>query len=69
MKDSGRGLARKKSTQGGLGLDIMRYRAAMIGATLEIETVRNRGTTVYCQLSRSTTRKTQPHEPHPANRK
>mgnify|MGYP003589034309 CR=1 FL=1 len=33
-----------------IGLNIMRYRAGMIGATLEIASARNRGTTVNCRL-------------------
>ena len=50
VKDTGRGLAGKKSHTGGLGLDIMRYRAGLIGATLWIDSARNGGTTVNCLL-------------------
>ena len=50
VKDTGRGLAQKKSGGGGLGLDIMHYRAGLIGATLWIDSTRNGGTTVNCLL-------------------
>ena len=36
------------STEGGLGLRIMQYRAEMIGATLEISSAVGKGTTVEC---------------------
>ena len=48
VRDDGRGLAATKSRNGGLGLDIMRYRAGLIGAALWIDSTRNRGTTVNC---------------------
>lgn len=50
VKDTGRGLTGKKSHTGGLGLDIMRYRAGLMGATLWIDSARNGGTTVNCLL-------------------
>jgi PAS domain S-box-containing protein len=50
VRDTGKGIRSKKHTGAGLGLDIMRYRAGMIGATLWIDSVRNQGTTVNCQL-------------------
>ncbi len=50
VRDTGTGLSNKKPRAGGLGLDIMRYRAGLIGATLEIESRPNRGTTVHCRL-------------------
>ncbi len=50
VRDSGKGIPAKKKKNAGLGLDIMRYRAGMIGATLEIESARNQGTAVNCRL-------------------
>ena len=38
---------------GGMGLDIMRYRASLIGATLWIDSQPRRGTTVNCLLPRA----------------
>ena len=50
VRDYGKGISPKKRKGFDLGLDIMRYRAGMIGATLEIDSRRNRGTTVRCRL-------------------
>ena len=50
VRDTGKGIPLKKKTNAGLGLNIMRYRAGMIGATLEIDSARNRGTIVNCRL-------------------
>lgn len=50
VRDTGRGLPAKKKPNVRLGLDIMRYRAGLIGATLEIESARHRGTLVKCLL-------------------
>ena len=50
VRDSGTGLASKKHKRAGLGLEIMKYRANQIGATLEIASTRNQGTTVSCRL-------------------
>ena len=50
VRDTGKGIPSKKKTNAGLGLNIMRYRAGMIGATLEIVSARNRGTAVNCRL-------------------
>ena len=50
VRDTGRGLPARKTDGLGLGLDIMRYRAGLIGATLEIDSQPNRGTTVKCRL-------------------
>ena len=61
VRDNGRGLPARKKTARGLGLDIMRYRAGLIGATLWIDSQPRRGTTVFCLLPRAaTTRKKQP---------
>ena len=53
MRDTGKGIAAKKKTGSGLGLDIMRYRAGLIGATLWIDSQPRRGTTVNCLLPRA----------------
>jgi nitrate/nitrite-specific signal transduction histidine kinase len=34
-----------------MGLDIMRYRAGMIGGSLEVKRAGERGTTVACRFS------------------
>ena len=48
VRDDGIGLARSDDDRSGLGLRIMRYRAARIGARLAIETVESGGTRVRC---------------------
>lgn len=53
VRDNGRGLPARKNNAPGLGLDIMRYRAGLIGATLWIDTQPRRGTTVKCLLPRA----------------
>lgn len=50
VRDTGIGISPKKQKGAGMGLDIMRYRAGMIGATLEIASQPRRGTTVRCRL-------------------
>jgi signal transduction histidine kinase len=47
VSDDGRGLA-GGAKPGGMGLNIMRYRAGMIGAELEIGPGREGGTVVRC---------------------
>ena len=53
VADSGGGMARKPGKAARLGLEIMRYRAGLIGAVLTIESRRGRGTRVSCRLPRS----------------
>ena len=53
IRDTGRGLPPEKRDSGGLGLDIMRYRAGVIGAAFWIESQAGKGTTVNCLLSRA----------------
>ena len=53
VQDSGRGLPARGRKGTGLGMDLMRYRADMIGATFWIESRRNRGTAVHCLLPRT----------------
>ena len=57
VRDDGRGLAARKTRKGGLGLDIMHYRAGLIGAALWIDSTRNRGTTVHCLVPLSAPRR------------
>ena len=50
VRDSGPGISLRRRKRAGMGLDIMRYRAGMIGATLEVDSARNHGTAVNCLL-------------------
>jgi two-component system, LuxR family, sensor kinase FixL len=52
VTDDGKGFV-PESAMGGMGLHIMRYRAAMIGGTVSIESRPERGTVVSCVISRS----------------
>ena len=52
IRDNGRGLSEPLEPGNGLGLEIMRYRASMVGATLTIESNAGRGTVVTCRLPR-----------------
>lgn len=51
VRDEGCGFADDATTRGGRGLDIMRYRAHLIGATLNLRSVPGNGTTVECIYS------------------
>ena len=53
IRDTGKGLPLRKKKKAGMGLEIMRYRARMIGATLWIDSAPNRGTIVNCRLPRA----------------
>ena len=48
VSDDGIGFPKEKPDRGGMGLQIMKYRAGMIGATLEIRPTDGRGTVVIC---------------------
>jgi two-component system CheB/CheR fusion protein len=48
VKDNGIGLPEETATNDGMGLQIMKYRAGMIGATVEIGPVAGKGTAVMC---------------------
>ena len=50
VRDAGKGIAPSDGSGKGMGLEIMRYRAAAIGATLRIDSQRGCGTTVSCLL-------------------
>ncbi len=51
VADNGVGFPQKPNRKG-MGLNIMRYRAASIGASFDIATERNRGTVVTCVFNR-----------------
>lgn len=50
VTDNGVGLPKKLKNDAGMGLQIMKYRAGMIGATLEIKSPPGQGTTVTCMF-------------------
>ena len=53
INDDGRGFTpAAEATTSGMGLRIMKYRAAMIGATLEVRAAIGRGTTVTCTFGK-----------------
>jgi len=53
ISDDGIGFAPNDSKKTGMGLSIMRYRARMIGGTLEIQTNAPTGTVVACTIGKS----------------
>ncbi len=50
ITDNGRGIDHSERNQQGMGLHIMKYRAALIAASLEIRTGPSGGTIVFCSL-------------------
>lgn len=52
IRDAGKGMP-EKGRSGGMGLDTMRYRAGIIGATFWIDSRPGEGTAVNCRLSRT----------------
>lgn len=52
VQDDGIGMSSTLSQHDGLGLRIMRNRAAILGAKLTVEPVRPKGTAVTCVLKR-----------------
>jgi PAS domain S-box-containing protein len=50
IKDSGRGLPRVAKARTGMGLEVMRHRAHVIGASLEIDSRPGKGVSVTCTL-------------------
>ena len=50
ITDDGRGLPKSRATKPGMGLEIMRHRANVIGAALRLESAPGRGVTVTCLL-------------------
>ncbi len=53
IRDTGKGLPREKGQADGMGRDIMRYRAGIIGATFWIDSEPGKGTAVNCLLARA----------------
>ncbi len=51
VKDDGTGFAEVSRQINGMGLQIMKYRANMIGASLDIDSEINRGTNITCAFS------------------
>jgi signal transduction histidine kinase len=51
VEDDGRGLPQASAPRGGLGLGVMRHRANVIGATLNVATRRGGGVAVTCLLA------------------
>ncbi len=52
IRDDGAGMSAAPAGGTGMGLRIMRYRASVIGATLDVEPGESRGVTVRCTLER-----------------
>ena len=50
IRDDGQGLPPLEGARAGLGLEIMRYRAGLIGATLSLASAPGRGTRVTCLI-------------------
>jgi signal transduction histidine kinase len=50
IADDGRGLPKHRATAPGMGLEVMRHRANVMGAALRIESLPNQGVTVTCLL-------------------
>jgi PAS domain S-box-containing protein len=50
VADDGVGIPEAAAANGGMGLRIMRYRANVIDATLDVQTTQGRGTAVVCAL-------------------
>ncbi len=50
IKDNGKGFTEILGNTSGLGMHTMKYRANMIGASLDIKSVINKGTLVACTL-------------------
>jgi signal transduction histidine kinase len=53
VRDDGVGLPAERSSNGGMGLRIMRYRAELIGGTLDIRSPQGGGTTIICTVPAS----------------
>jgi two-component system sensor kinase FixL len=48
VADHGVGFPKEGAENGGMGLQIMKYRASMIGGSLEIRPANGKGTAVVC---------------------
>ena len=61
VADDGVGMARPDAVETGMGLRIMRQRAKLIGAVLEIVTSRDQGTVISCRLPFATNYRREAH--------
>ena len=52
VKDNGTGFSLSSARKGGMGLNIMNYRAGAIGASLDIRRKGNHGMRVACMIPR-----------------
>ncbi len=50
VRDDGAGFADGANGSGGMGLQIMHYRAGVIGGSLEIRSAKGKGTVVVCRM-------------------
>jgi signal transduction histidine kinase len=50
VRDNGIGFRQTDCKPGGMGIGIMRYRAKVIGATLELKSDLGKGTTITCKI-------------------
>ena len=50
IEDDGRGLPRRKSSSGGMGLQVIQHRARLMGGDIAIESVPNKGVRVICSV-------------------
>jgi two-component system sensor kinase FixL len=50
IQDDGKGLPRRKSADGGMGLQVMQHRARLMGGHLSIESTANKGVKIICSL-------------------
>ena len=58
ISDNGAGLKPSKNGQKGIGLEVMRHRASVIGANLDVNSM-GCGTTVSCELLKAVKRSAQ----------
>lgn len=54
VKNDGRAIRTTNRANGGMGLNVMRYRAGVIGASLSVESGKSKGVQVTCTLPRKT---------------
>jgi two-component system, LuxR family, sensor kinase FixL len=53
VQDNGTGFQRSDERRSGMGIRIMRYRAKVIGATLDLQSQVNHGTQIMCAFNPS----------------
>ncbi len=53
VSDNGQGFPKKKNSKPGIGLHVMRQRANLIGAQLQLESKPGKGTTILCTLKKA----------------